>query len=170
MRAQSRKSSARRVRDDGVTATRNARADCLARAMPGILEQFHEKCETVSVRNCVRTNDSQQRAVNFPFSSRAGNRLSLGAQRPVAGTRISSPSAPLAVAGRRARHGRLPSPRRTVSWHGLPPEAGRHLARMAGMDAVVGGRCGEQHRRIGDTFLDMLVGRIGRKPFRVFRQ
>ncbi len=39
MRAHNRKSSARSVRDDGVTATRNARADSLARAMAGTIEQ-----------------------------------------------------------------------------------------------------------------------------------
>ena len=52
MRAHSRKSSARSVRGDGVTATRNARvpntgANVLTRAMDGTLEQFREKCEAV---------------------------------------------------------------------------------------------------------------------------
>src|SRR6187401_2624747 len=43
-------------------------------------------------------------------------------------------------------------------------QLGGHLARVAGMHAVVAPRGGEQDRRIGLAGLSLVVGRVGREP------
>jgi hypothetical protein len=67
MRAHSRKSSARSVRGDGVTATPNVQIKVIAGAMVGTLKQFQEKCEAV-FRPELRQEDEQRLAkVNHPL-------------------------------------------------------------------------------------------------------